>query len=897
MRTFTSRGIDVQAKFQRLCSLVPGSDTGGAAISEQQMTESNITRILLFSIMNGFASLDDILIKGFLPWLRGLGFFETSFIKMIQEAPIHVSGTFFDNLFKAAIETGDEQTVRLLLRHQLVDLHNIFCFMWGKRYTPVERAACLQAPAHGLIRTLIEYDADIGDALYQLLDSHIPRFQFSSRKFNSIPPTLLETVQLLIEKGSKDLLPALLLILNCCSITYVDEVSYMISQAIAMTDHRRFFKGKHDSGTPYGNWETAVVQIAKSSNAQASKSIIEFMVRTCNSHGGGCLAEFSDIMECAAIGAALKGRLEAVEILIEFATSTDLILSASIRSGNSGLIDLVLQHKPNLDPPARDLEHPEYEMVLTTPLCEAVRAGNNDMISLLESSGVLTSLATDGARLEAVVCAAAESGNTGYLRRLLTIASSTKTKYKVSNKALGLALEYGREEAAHLLIKEAGHSRSETTSPLSDALNYGSEEMIEAILDTDLYSTCMDKYAVQALLEFASLSVWESVLFVMPGMAIQSDIKWSDSLSQFYERCMETDSFDCFRKRLESISSKNWHLERCLTIAIWSKDHTMTRYLLQSGANPFNHDVLEAAMTHQPEMLSTLLGNGRQEEQQVRAPPKCVGAWHLALLLNKDSENHEALDGLLALGAVNLIVPEDVFLDDQRRCVTPLGLALLQIWGKCSSNLAIARKFLEAGADPNITARLERDPYRCVTGLMVALESGREDLVTLIVENGADVNLQPRLSLRRTPLQYAAELGNLDMVHLLISMGARVDSPAAFQGGGTALQFAAISGNCNIAAELLKQGASLSALPSKLDGRWPLEGAAEQGRLDMVQFLWNARELSLDNAGFEKRQCLRAMDFAQENRHFRCRDFVAELSGLSVEMLQTEEYGVPWLAY
>jgi len=108
---------------------------------------------------------------------------------------------------------------------------------------------------------------------------------------------------------------------------------------------------------------------------------------------------------------------------------------------------------------------------------------------------------------------------------------------------------------------------------------------------------------------------------------------------------------------------------------------------------------------------------------------------------------------------------------------------------------------------------------------------------------------------------------------------------------------AAISGNCNIAAELLNHEARLDALPSRVNGRWPLEGAAEHGRLDMIQFLWRAKGLSCNDAGFEERHCLRAMRFARENGHIGCGDLIAELSGIAAERLDGDDYGAKWLAY
>jgi ankyrin repeat protein len=249
-----------------------------------------------------------------------------------------------------------------------------------------------------------------------------------------------------------------------------------------------------------------------------------------------------------------------------------------------------------------------------------------------------------------------------------------------------------------------------------------------------------------------------------------------------------------------------------------------------------------------------------------------------------------------------LIVAEphdDRLFRDPEDMLTPLGLAITGLPGFCETNLGAVNRLLREGSDPDGIARIKVIGARIgQTALMLALETGREDLVRLlVVEYKADVNKKTHLFIKQTPLQHAAELGNLDMVRLLLELGADVNGEPAIRSGGTALQFAAISGNCNVAAELLEQEAPLHALPSKVNGRWPLEGAAEHGRLDMIQFLWRAKEYSLDDSGFQERHCLRAMDFAQSNGHLGCRDLVAELSGFSVDKLDSEDYGVPWLAY
>ncbi|PMD43050.1 ankyrin, partial [Hyaloscypha variabilis F] len=134
-----------------------------------------------------------------------------------------------------------------------------------------------------------------------------------------------------------------------------------------------------------------------------------------------------------------------------------------------------------------------------------------------------------------------------------------------------------------------------------------------------------------------------------------------------------------------------------------------------------------------------------------------------------------------------------------------------------------------------------------------------------MIDHGADVNKKAIMGLKRTPLQQAVEVNSLELVTLLLGANADANDKPATRGGGTALQLAAIQGNCNIAARLLEYGADLSTPPSIVNGRWPLEGAAEHGRLDMIEFLWKNKLAGFGVAGFDEKQCRKAMELAEAN--------------------------------
>ena len=159
------------------------------------------------------------------------------------------------------------------------------------------------------------------------------------------------------------------------------------------------------------------------------------------------------------------------------------------------------------------------------------------------------------------------------------------------------------------------------------------------------------------------------------------------------------------------------------------------------------------------------------------------------------------------------------------------------------------------------------------TTFLRAIGTRRTYVVQLLIEYGAEVNRPACLGLKQTPLQAAAEMDDLDMVSLLLNHEADVNAAPAMFKGGTALQLAAINGNLEIARVLIEHGARLDIPPPRGRlGRWPLEGAAENGRLDMIQFLWEVNDGPIDD-----RQCQKAMKLAEHRGHLGCKKLIEQL--------------------
>lgn len=149
----------------------------------------------------------------------------------------------------------------------------------------------------------------------------------------------------------------------------------------------------------------------------------------------------------------------------------------------------------------------------------------------------------------------------------------------------------------------------------------------------------------------------------------------------------------------------------------------------------------------------------------------------------------------------------------------------------------IAHLLLRRGATANPPAG--RNLF-WMTPVQKAARSGDIELVSLFVDNGADLNAAPYHRGERTALQAAARSGNVDLVTLLIEKGGDINADAAAYDGFTCLQGAASSGNLALVNILLQLGADVNAPASPKSGRTALQAAVEQDDLGMVKSLLDA---------------------------------------------------------
>jgi ankyrin repeat protein len=141
-----------------------------------------------------------------------------------------------------------------------------------------------------------------------------------------------------------------------------------------------------------------------------------------------------------------------------------------------------------------------------------------------------------------------------------------------------------------------------------------------------------------------------------------------------------------------------------------------------------------------------------------------------------------------------------------------------------------------------------------MTALHWAARGGQADIVTALLEGGANVKAVTRLG-GYTPLHLAAQEGHGAIVRALLAKGA--EAGAVTTTGVVPLHFAAAAGNVDVISALLDKGADPNAKEPQW-GQTPLMFAAAAGRTDAVK--------RLATGGADLSAAAKVVDISERNR-------------------------------
>lgn len=901
----------------------------GTLISEDEMLNTHFNKILVSSLVNGAAGLQDVPIGSVLKHLMRYRRSSSILLEFLKHSNTHVARALAENLFRAAIEARDATALKMIVQIPCVDVNKTLCNSGGpesRDVEPIRRAADLGSL--DLVKILRKAGAVIDNSKYRVMDE-FPYYSLLSwyeREENcedrSAAVHIAKELNLAgLETTIDDVWEAACHNYNVYrdlkspqeKVAWIsfrsDFLSAMISQ-LAQHPHSEFLlKGSADCNS-------LIYLIAQQVQDVNASAIIGEVLRICTEeHDGICLKTYQGRLGWALETAARCGKLQLVKLLLPHVQHFHRAFSAAIRSRNDDVIDAVLAYGPDINAPAHPLENAiwtqewgfvrDRKCLFVTSFSEAILAENDRIIQMIQHSGHLEEL-EHRMRFPPALTAAAKTNDLGLLRTLLDRHDHPHPAEL--GPAVTGALMRGNEEAARVLL-DAGGSTSEWDhwgdygEVLRDALAGRNREIVLALLDAShatfkIYNLespgtrRLGNYSYRGVLRAAITWGDESILTALfttfPDMILE------------YDELVETlknDNLASFNFLLASKRVLPSAIDQCLVYAINKGDETMIQHLISLGADCTDSKVLEAAVDAPLPIFSLIF---KSRPMLKRPVPPGNGSAALEKAIEMGEEGLELVECLLQSDIVGLCLVPPCLTDSFPKPptlvprVASMGLAINQCCQTNSDDLRVVKLFLDAGYSPDSIVKSE-DKYDesfpdelCdgssntsssyhfylsnTTALLLAIEWSNANLINLLLDHGANVNLPATCRILRTPLQKACEVGSLEIVKLLLDRGAYPNSKPARCQGATALQLAALSGNCNIAAELLDRGADLHQPPLKAGGRWPLEGAAEYGRLEMIEFLWRA-----SIKGFEDRICKFAIKVAERRGHLACRDFIKDL--------------------
>jgi len=165
------------------------------------------------------------------------------------------------------------------------------------------------------------------------------------------------------------------------------------------------------------------------------------------------------------------------------------------------------------------------------------------------------------------------------------------------------------------------------------------------------------------------------------------------------------------------------------------------------------------------------------------------------------------------------------------------------------------------------------------TPLIWAASEGREDIIRLLVDSGANVNVQNFDGV--TPLHLAAERGDVDMVMCLIENGANVNIQS--EEGATPVHIASVHGRLEVMKSLAAHGAHLELTDNSEET--PLHYAVRGGHLEGVQFLVEKCGVELDCINEDEETPLQLAS---------CFEEISILKFLTAALSKQEEHGGNW---
>ena len=776
-------------------------------------TSFKLFTFLIFAMANNFAGLNSVPIEEIIVFLNRYA--STRLLQQFLRTSGPESEAFAEKLFQAAILMEEAHIVKILLQKGLVP-HDLVCVHRGRKYTPLEYSSMVWNIE--ITKFLLDAKLDVNKSIEKEGSGGAIVRAFGGRWWQDEHPRGVipsELVHMLLEAGGifawSQLEPSTLRTLES-------------NQEILDTLLDNAFKTK--------TYDQAWHQFArdftkKCDNATATTIVTTFLKAWVDiDHSPSPTLHYQ--LTLALESAAQRGNLELVQTLLRsHVCYTRRTLICAIKSRNKELIRFLLDNRADADACDESATEYRYESVAQpapSPLSEAIRWGDAEILGLLERKGAwsrIVNKVTVRGEFEDVLIAASVRGKFTTVQKLLKYRPSNTYGNDLSD-ALVAAI-YLNKSAIVLTLLDAGANvngglyevsdidtavtqgfdsasgldagmdrgfRENRRGPaLLEALLQKNEHLVRLILDADVRldevdhrkSELQPMTALRAAVEWGNIPIIKDLISMgipMASEAVEVSIKKRD--------------IECTQLLVRAGVDTSW----ALISAVTNNNIEMVEYLFSVGAHPDNsRALLEAeALSDGLPMIVRLL------TEFARSYPHGKPGY------GGDAFQQAIRKGNLAL--IKLLLDAKIIFKFEKelpelyaspyRLSQPSSLTLLgkAIQQRHTTSLAILQMLLNEVKNPNIVVQTSAvHPYYVrETALLAAIDTKEIQKVQLFIDARANVNWPATKGVKRTPLQKAAEIGSFEITQLLIERDGLVNNEPAVRGGATALQLAAIGG-------------------------------------------------------------------------------------------------------
>ncbi|KAI0856229.1 hypothetical protein F4860DRAFT_529376 [Xylaria cubensis] len=859
-------------------------------ISIDVATEARLCSRLITSAINGFTGLGNIPASGVMVFLSKHRIMNQSMIPLLTSDLSPAAKSLTENIFRMALEQDNVKVAKFVLDHSnSIHANNTVCLYHGERYTPLQMAA--RAQSYSVIELLISMNVDVDKSFSGDYNNALDLLLRNRDSKSTIDDRFFSLFDRFMSAGAT---------------ISASIIEHQLSRSV---DHRLTARLIENSTAQVlkslvSDMGTIGAIIASFEKAIAQRTI-RLMIEECQRVNANLCWHYSILLE------AVDQDYEELAVLLSHGPTS---FSYLYPKNKKKTINNLAFHRCELDRERRN-----------STRSEAPRSGHEGYLTEARSN-VIEHIAS--CKPSTAFKTALEEGNLESARWILghdpdLHFASEPDFLRHFEDTLQTALAFGFDDLAWKLVTTS-RTREERLSlrwleSLNAAIKMRKPEFVRAIIQSgvDLCSErdLQERDVQEKILKIKERNLKESILrcaLEWGNDSIINDI-WQlrpgpihpeySLMKLIVERGRMEFFWGIFEAWNASCVAECEKWPGAVKLAIQYEDLRLLDELIARGAT-LNGEALEEISRGQASLRKIILERYRQACSQGGV----AVCWHL--LWNAIIEYPRSLELMDLLFEFDLVTGRNFQEHEEKATLLAGAIGKGKISpGKEHPKRCLIEKLLAAGIDVNVTMiesacsdlsakhpslfnepsvygwivsscssrYFDYNPFRRwhikTTACLLAIERGSTEIVRLLLQKGAEVNKPARFGITHTPLQKAAELNNVEIITLLLEYGAEVNAPPAIFDGATALQFTAIHGNCELAMTLLEHGARLDVPPSKgPDGRWPLEGAAENGRLDMIQLLWDA-----NNGPFDDKQCQKAMRLAEYYGHLGCKDLIMEL--------------------